>query len=113
MVMRKNNLDKIWFLTSIHADESTILRHPNGGIKVEKSARTFGYYRGFQAAWEAVKNNTGNMRECFYNYLVMECIGEGVHALCNECEWFKWNGNNWSSCKKPEWARGMINWALG
>ena len=116
MVMRKNNPGKIWFLTAIHVDETKMQRHPiYDEIKVEKFTRTFGYYRGFHKALEAVKKNTGNMCECLYNYLIMEQIGEGVHALGEEVEWFKWNDtkNGWVPCARPEWAKGIINWALG
>lgn len=105
-----------WFITAIHVDASKILRHPKGWIKVEKFTRTFGYYNKYQHALRAVKKNYGNMCECLYNYLIMEKIGEGIHAIADDkTYWFKWDDakNKWTPCDKPEWAMGMINWALG
>jgi hypothetical protein len=110
----KNNLGEIWFITALDVDEKNLLRHPtNGEIKVTKFTRTFGYYRGYDNARLAVKENYCNMHECLYNYLVMERIGEGIHALCNKEKWFKWKNRKWTPCKKPAWAKGIINWALG
>ena len=111
----KDNLNEIWFLTAIHVDESKMIVHPTKGeIKVEKFTRTFGYYRGFDKTSLAISENRCNMHECLYNYLVAERIGEGVHALCDNARWFKWGGKKgWTACKRPKWAEGMTNWALG
>ena len=113
MVTRKNDLSQIWFLTSVYIE--SIMRHPtNGEIKAKHSTRTFGYYRGWAKAIKAVQENRCNMHECLYQYLIMERIGEGVHSLCKDEQWFRWTGRKWTSLKqKPEWARGTINWAIG
>ena len=103
----------MWFLTSIHVDESKMLRHPKGEIKLEKFTRTFGFYHRTFDALAAVKENRMNMHECLYNYLVMERIAEGIHSICDDEEWFKWGKKGWTPCNKPEWAKGMVNWALG
>ena len=117
MPLKRDNPTEIWFLTAIHVNEKKMLRHPiYDEIKVEKFTRTFGYYSGYQKALKAVEANTGNMCECLYNYLVMEKIGEGVHAIADDdVTWFKWNAkkNGWVPCARPEWAKGIINWALG
>ena len=110
MVMRKNDPNQIWFLTSIVVDE--ILKGPRGEIKTKRFTRTFGYYRGWNKSYQAVKENRCNMHECLYQYLVMERIGEGVHALAADEQWFKWN-DKWTPCRKPKMFRGFTNWALG
>lgn len=110
--MRKDDPNQIWFLTSVWAE--VIATHPvTGEIKTKRDTRTFGYYRGFQKALQAVKDNRGNMHECLYQYLVMERIGEGIHALADDAQWFKWTGRRWMPSLRPEWARGFTNWAIG
>ena len=111
MVMRADDPHQIWFLTAIVVRE--IIKGPRGEIKTKRDERTFGYYRGFHRAYQAVKENRCNMHECLYNFLVMERIGEGVHALAEDQQWFEWSGKNWKPCRKPTWARGLTNWALG
>ncbi len=111
LVMRKHDPTKTWFLTAMHVE--VIATHPTGEMKTKRDTRTFGYYKGWNKAYAAVKENRCNMHECLYTYLVMENIGEGVHALCTDEQWFKWTGKRWKDCRKPAWAKGMTNWALG
>jgi hypothetical protein len=112
LVIRKSDPAQIWFLTAIWAE--VIAKHPKTGEVLSKRvSRTFGYYRGFPSALKAVKENTGNMHECLYTHLVMERIGEGVHALTKDEQWFRWFRNKWTPCEKPDWARGIVNWAVG
>lgn len=113
MTSSKRVLSQLWFLTAIAVDESTMIRHSCGEVKVETDTRTFGYEYGFNYAVEAVRENRGNMHEGWYNYLVIERIGVGVHALADEEKWFKWNGRRWVNSKKPIWSMGRINWAIG
>lgn len=101
-----------WFLTSIWFEVVAV--HPvTGEIKTKRDCRTFGYYKGWDKAYAAVKENRCNMHECLYQYLVMENIGEGVHALANDEQWFKWTRNRWKDCKRPKELQGFTNWALG
>lgn len=112
MIMRRNDPSQTWFITSIWIE--IIATHPTKGeIKGNRISRTFGYYKGWDKAYAAVKENRDNMHECLYNYLVMENIGEGIHACCNDEQWFKWTGKRWKDCRKPNWAKGLTNWALG
>jgi hypothetical protein len=109
MVMRKDDPSKIWFLTAVISKEVAKER----GYDHSLNHRTFGYYKGFHAAYQAVKENRCNMHECLYEFLVMERIEAGVHGEMKEEEWFKWSGKRWIPCKKPLEYRGIINWALG
>ena len=101
--MRKNDPNQIWFLTALWYEL----------ISYNHGHRTFGYYRGFNAALQAVKENRCNMHERLYSYLVMERIGEGVHSTCDDEQWFHWSGRKWSPCRKPKALIGFTNWALG
>lgn len=109
---RKNNPNHIWFLTALWVE--IICKHPTSGeIKTKRDCHTFGYYRGFDKAYNAVTKNMGDMHECLYQYLVMERIGEGVHSPTTEAIWFKFGRKKWNRCLQPQWARGFTNWALG
>lgn len=109
--IRKNDPTQIWFLTSIWFE--VIAKSKRGEYKTKHDSRTFGYYRGWSAAYTAVKKNHCNMHECLYNHLVMERIGEGIHSLAYDEQWFTWTGNRWTPCQKPEALKGFTNWALG
>jgi hypothetical protein len=77
--------------------------------------RCFGFFGTFEKAQTAVDNNTGNMRECLYEYLVIEEINEGIHPHVIKEWWNKWseNKNKWEPCDKPEEFFGTVNWSLG
>jgi hypothetical protein len=61
------------------------------------------------------------MHECLYNYLEIEEIGYGIHALVKEDGeierkwWFIWNSkkNAWESINSPNWSKGFSNWSIG
>lgn len=83
-------------------------------------SRCFGYYFGQQKAYEAALGNYGGMDECLYDYLVIEKIGPGIHAIVDSEQvfWFKWLHEKgfdgcWIACKKPQGERfeRTIGWA--
>lgn len=95
-----------YFITSIY-DAPGLFVH-------RKARRTFGYFGNLDRAFKAVENDEGSLHECLYNYLVIEAIGEGIHAYCNEDYWFEWQDNHWQRISgKPELFNGTINFALG
>ncbi|KLU61109.1 hypothetical protein CEB3_c26790 [Peptococcaceae bacterium CEB3] len=53
-------------------------------------SRCLGYYRDKQEALSAVNENRGGFDQGIYNYLVIEKIGEGIHAIVEEETWFRW-----------------------
>lgn len=95
-----------YFITSIY-DKPGIFIH-------RKARRTFGYFHSRKEALKAVKENFCNINECFYNYVVIEGIGEGIHARVDEEYWFEWKDNSWNKLEnKPELFNGIVNFALG
>jgi hypothetical protein len=87
-----------------------------GVVEVEDNLpRTFGFYKEYGDAYRAVRINQGGMRECLYEYLVIEKIKEGIHSSVDEEVWFKWDDkrNEWKECEKPKQFLDTINWALG
>ena len=96
--MEKNNYN--WFLTAIANNDCH---------------RTFGFYKEYSNALEAVTTNRCNMHEYLYEYLVMEKIGEGIHPPVTEEHWFMWDDRNqkWIPWEKLHKYRNITNWALG
>lgn len=54
-------------------------------------ARTFGYYNERDVAIRMVELNNLDIRECLYDYAVVEYITEGLYNLAEERIFFKWN----------------------
>lgn len=56
--------------------------------------RCFGYFEKLEDAKLAVKENRCDLRENYYNYVVIEEYSEGIHCLAKNTLWFKWVGEN-------------------
>jgi len=85
-------------------------------IRTVSDSRTFGYYRNIDDAFISVISNIGDMCECYYNYLIIEGIEEGIHPFVQSEFWFHWSNkeNKWKQLiSKPECFNGITNWALG
>jgi hypothetical protein len=77
-------------------------------------SRCFGFFDSLEKAKTAVACNSGNMHECYYNYLVIEEISEGVHAFPISQYWYIWSEDlGWVPTTKPEFAKGISNWSIG
>lgn len=94
----------MWFITAIHVVEPYDGRIP--------FHRTFGFYADKREAEIAVEENRGSMEECLYDYIVIEEIGQGVLAIAENEQWYRWD-DRWVPCKKPKFSEGIINWAIG
>ena len=99
----------MFFITAVINSE-TLKQHP--AYRVMRS-RTFGYAPNLRTARRYVKNNVGSMRECLYDYIVIEKIQPGIHSLTDKEEWYKWDDKKWIPCDKPSEFLGVTNWALG
>jgi hypothetical protein len=96
----------MYFITAIVSSDTV-----NGKVPFK---RTFGYGLDKETALHYVRTNLGNMHECLYDYLVIERIKPGIHSVCDHDIWFHWTGKRWKhQGKKPLFAKGLINWAIG
>jgi hypothetical protein len=98
----------LYFLTAIH--------QPDKGGSRKRTTRTFGYYPTLEEAFNARNNNYGDMHECLYNYLIIENIGAGIHALADEVYWAEWDdiARHWKPIQEcPPAFLGIINFAIG
>ncbi len=81
--------------------------------------RSFGFYHTLAHARAAVTEDRGGMRECLYDYLVIEETMPGIHAEVTAVNWFEWRGDGlekregWRRCAAPEWSIGVTNWGIG
>ena len=83
-------------------------------------SRTFGYYHNKEQAIENVLNNTSDMHECYYMYIVVEEIYPGIHPIVVDVSkqetWFKYNLDKdcWESLdKKPTELERCVNFSIG
>lgn len=54
-------------------------------------SRTIGYYNDFSSAEKVVLNNSFDIHEYYYDYVVIEEIQEGVYrSFCKNSSWYKW-----------------------
>lgn len=92
-------------LTHVNFDVENVKGYPN--------SRCFGYYADLETAKRKLKYNTMDIHELYYNYAVIEKIGEGIHADVEEEYWYKYNRENgiWKPINKPETTKGICNFA--
>lgn len=97
----------MWFLTSIYVDDRSSVEH----------RRVFGFLTDLSEAIKAIETNRGDMHECFYQFLILENIRQGVHPESISEVWYEWyqfpNGSQWQRIEKPSVFDGVVNWALG
>jgi len=79
-------------------------------------SRCFGYYKTFENADIAVRNNCCDINETIYNYAVIEFIEEGIHSICIDQRWFyKFDYDNgiYEEIDEPEEVKHSCNFSIG
>ncbi len=98
----------MYFITSIQSNSHT-------GFSLQR--RCFGYFFELDDALNAVINDVGSFRECFYDYIVIEYIRSGIYPTSVTETWFQWSENapvGWTKMdNKPSEFEGVINFAIG
>ena len=94
----------MYFITSIFEPEWPRYDHCH---------RCFGYYLAEYGAREAVKDNYGQMQECLYNFLVIEKIDQGIHAIAEVVRCYEWRDDKWTEIPPPKFSEGIYNYAIG
>lgn len=79
------------------------------------AARVFGYFTTLQDAKDAVRQNYGDLHECYYKYLVIEEAAPGIHPMIEKEWWYQWNSRDdrWTKCKKPKAVSNVFNFSVG
>jgi hypothetical protein len=101
-------------------------RGADGRVNYEpgENTRCFGYFPTIEEAESAVRENLGDIHECWYTLCVIEKLQPGIHPMgWLEDEsfprpmWFEWTGSSengsWQPIECPEEAKGIVNFALG
>ena len=94
-----------WFITAIHSKYGS------------PDTRCFGFFNTYNEAYNAIENNSGDMHEYLYNYIVLEYMETGIHPYVRAVDWWKWvdSEKKWVYISKKDWPEysNMSNWALG
>ncbi len=100
----------MWFITVFEKCEINEYGFPDYG-----SMRTWGYYSNHETALKALHENWTDMWETFYDYAVLEKIGEGISPCCEHVQWFKFirDANGYYEMKMPHMYDHWGNFALG
>jgi len=101
----------VWFITVFEKVEKDKFG-PDFG-----SSRCWGFYSDRDVAIRAVRENWTDMRECLYDYAVVEGYDEGIahdHDPA-EAQWFMWNeeAQEYQMIDRPEAVVGFGSWAIG
>lgn len=85
------------------------------GLLSTNDRRTFGWYAKLNGALDAVVKNKCDLHECYYQYVVIEEVKEGVFGMAIKEWWFKWNKNkrNFFSIQKPKETNRLVSWGIG
>ena len=77
--------------------------------------RTWGYYTEYEMAQSSLHENRTDMHEGCYEYALIEKIGPGICAHCEERQWFKWDKEKRGYCEieEPECVKHLVNFAIG
>lgn len=75
--------------------------------------RCFGYYTEKEDAFEAVRRNSCDMHETCYDYIVVEQIEPGIHALAEVVGWFQYNHETDGYDPIEVGRTGFCNYAIG
>jgi hypothetical protein len=97
--------------TTIFTVTGIVYDWPKGGT------RCFGWYPFFEDAEDAVHKNRGNMDEsCYYEWIVIEEIPEGVFPLLHvdgKEFWYHYDGEQYVRIHKPEKFKNVRGWGMG
>ena len=90
----------------------TTLQIKNNDIE---DSRCVGYFSSFEKAEQIVKNNTYDLEETIYNYIVIENIPEGIYQYDQNAKWYKFNRNTekYDPCDKPKEMNHLVGFGIG
>lgn len=82
------------------------------------TTRCVGYFGNITDAVESVKYNVLDLRECVYDYALIECVHEGIYrpAYGNDERWlYKFNEDvqHYEPVKIPDFLKKYCGFSLG
>lgn len=100
----------MWFITVIEKIEPS-----DRLMALFGDQRTWGYYKDYEIALQALHENWTDMWEYYYDYAVLEKFSEGILPDCQERYWFKYDRerNGYFEIEEPECVKRIWNFAIG
>lgn len=83
---------------------------PDCGIE-----RVVGYYADKEIAIDSVKNNTCDIFECLYQYVLVEEVKEGLYNPADKRWLFQYNFDKdvYEKIDEPEWMKKFTGFSIG
>ncbi len=91
---------------------TTIPHHPNDPRGHTFAPRCWGYQFTREAALKMLHGNCDD-EAGYYTHAVVERYGPGAYGLACQEEWYVRDEHTWLPCDQPEWARHVVNYAMG
>lgn len=94
---------------------TSIALNPEAADSSTMRTRSFGWFSTKERAVAAVEKNQCDLHECYYEYIVVEEVPEGIHAIGDNRWWFCWDTeeDKWKSCEAPHECVNIVAWSLG
>ncbi len=100
-----------WFITSIREEKASY----TGRVPEH---RTLGFYSTLAETEKAIVENRGEMREKYYDFIVVEYMEPGIFPRVIHVDWWDWDNDSgrWERLLPefwPENLKNITNWAIG
>lgn len=107
---KKKDEECIWVITVMEKVEPSDKYYVLFGDK-----RTWGYYKEYDTALQALHENCTDICEGCYDYAVLEKFPESICPVCEERYWFKYDRgrNGYFEIEEPECVKDTWNFAMG
>ncbi len=93
---------------------TAVPHHPNHPQKGGFFPRCWGFYATREEAREGLQGNVGS-EAGYYTHAIIERFTPGICAIAEQEEWFFFEEavNKWIPIPQPEFARQVVNYAIG
>ena len=98
-------------LNEIHT-VTVIPHHPKDPRWHTMFPRTLGYYATRGEAVSGMESYCDS-ETGYYTHVIIERYTPGIWALADMEEWYEWRDDKWHPIEQPEWARQVVNYAMG
>lgn len=91
------------------------LEKNKGGYPDLGSRRAVGFYADKDDAFHDVRINALDIRECAYNYALIECVEEGIYSSPTDQWFFKYNEEKgvYEEIERPDYLKHFYGFTIG
>ena len=104
-----------FFVTVVETHKDNFTK-PKDGSWAVKCTRCWGYTDTFEQAEKDVLDNYTDMRECSYQWVIIEEHVMDTFAMpTGRFQWYHWNQmtQSYEKCRQPAWSKGVCSWGIG